>query len=57
MKVMTMEQAQEIRGGGPISSIGLLLTQTGPVLSSLATFAPQLGNYLQNPKTYNNQGK
>ncbi|SMF99870.1 MULTISPECIES: hypothetical protein [Burkholderia] len=57
MKVMSMEQAQEIRGGGPISSIGLLLTQTGPVLSSLATFAPQLGNYLQNPKTYNNQGK
>ncbi|MBN3817765.1 hypothetical protein G3N57_14620 [Paraburkholderia sp. Se-20369] len=57
MKVMTMEQVRNVHGGGPISSLGSLAVAAAPVVTALGQFLPSLGNYLQNPKTFNNTGK
>lgn len=57
MKVMTTEQVRNVHGGGAISSLGSLAVDAAPVVTALGQFLPSLGNYLQNPKTFNNTGK
>jgi hypothetical protein len=57
MKVMTMEQAKQVHGGGPISSLGSLAVAAAPVVTALGQFLPTLGGYLQNPKSFNSNGK
>ena len=56
MKVMTTEQVRNVHGGGAISSLGSLAVDAAPVVTALGQFLPSLGNYLQNPKTFNNTG-
>lgn len=57
MKVMAMEQAKVVNGGGPISSLGTLAAASGPLFTALGQFMPTLGGYLQNPKNFNSNGK
>ncbi|MGN4073749.1 hypothetical protein ACS0X5_25015 [Burkholderia gladioli] len=57
MKVLTAEQAKNLQGGGPISSLGSMISSSTSLWNGLAQFTPSLGSYLQDPKNFNNKGK